>query len=325
MNTREILGAIANLEVLVVGDICLDRWCQYEPGQAEPSRETGLPRIAVTATEITPGAGGTIANNLVALKVKKVAVLGAVGRDGFGWELLEALAARGIDSEHLVQSSEIPTFCYTKLINRTNGVEDLPRVDFIAEKPLPKTVEQQVLDSLHRAFTSHQVVLVSDQAETESGGIVTTAVREGLNDLARRHPEKVIWVDSRKRAELFRHVVLKPNQDEAEAASQRAYGHLDLARMRTDNVLRALITTYGDRGARIFDDEGEHWVAGRKVNAVDICGAGDSFSAGAACALAVTGSPTTAAQFGNIIASITVTKHGTGTASPEEVLSAVGS
>jgi sugar/nucleoside kinase (ribokinase family) len=55
---------------------------------------------------------------------------------------------------------------------------------------------------------------------------------------------------------------------------------------------------------------------------VDICGAGDSFAAGCALALAVTGSPLESARFGNLIASITIMKKGTGTASPEEVLAA---
>jgi len=53
---------------------------------------------------------------------------------------------------------------------------------------------------------------------------------------------------------------------------------------------------------------------------VDICGAGDSFSAGAALALAVTGSPVEAARFGNLVASITIMKKGTGAASLAEVL-----
>lgn len=55
---------------------------------------------------------------------------------------------------------------------------------------------------------------------------------------------------------------------------------------------------------------------------VDICGAGDSFSAGAALALAVTRSPVEAAHFGNLVASVTIMKPGTGTASPAEVLEA---
>ena len=56
MTTAAILEAIAKLNVLVFGDICLDRWCTYDPSTAEPSRETGIPRVGVISTEVTPGA-----------------------------------------------------------------------------------------------------------------------------------------------------------------------------------------------------------------------------------------------------------------------------
>ena len=88
MNAERILRDIQKLEVLVMGDMCLDRWCYYDPELIEPSRETGIPRIPVVRAELTPGAAGTIANNLVSLGVRKVSMLGAVGDDGFGWELL---------------------------------------------------------------------------------------------------------------------------------------------------------------------------------------------------------------------------------------------
>ena len=44
--------------------------------------------------------------------------------------------------------------------------------------------------------------------------------------------------------------------------------------------------------------------------------------AGAAMALAVTHDAAAAARFGNLVASITIMKRGTGTASPREVLAA---
>ena len=90
--------------MLVAGDVCLDRWCRYDPALADPSRETGIPRIGVVATEVTPGAAGTIANNLAALGAGHVAVLGMVGNDGFGYELRGALAARGISHDLLVDA-----------------------------------------------------------------------------------------------------------------------------------------------------------------------------------------------------------------------------
>lgn len=311
MTTAELLTELPRVRALIVGDICLDRWCRYDPAAAQPSRETGIPRTAVIATENTPGAGGTIASNLRALGVERVSVLGAIGNDGYGWELRRALRERGIGSEFLVESDAINTFTYTKLLNSVSAVEDLPRVDTINCSPIPVELEEELSRQLENAWPHFDVVLVSDQAETASGGIVTGRMRGALCGLAMRERDKVVWVDSRERGEQFEHVVLKVNRDEADAARGRG-----LAPER----LRALIVTHGSDGAEITAGTERFVVPTRRVQAVDVCGAGDSFSAGAACALHLTGSVREAARFGNLVASITVTKPGTGTASPAELL-----
>jgi bifunctional ADP-heptose synthase (sugar kinase/adenylyltransferase) len=82
LGVAEILGAIPKYSALVVGDICLDRWCTYDPAAAEPSRETSIPRIAVVSTEVAPGGGGNVANNLASLGIGRAAVLGVLGDDG---------------------------------------------------------------------------------------------------------------------------------------------------------------------------------------------------------------------------------------------------
>ena len=64
MTTAEILAEFAKLRVLVVGDVCLDRWCRYDPSLADPSRETGIPRVGVVETEVTPGAAGTAVDHV---------------------------------------------------------------------------------------------------------------------------------------------------------------------------------------------------------------------------------------------------------------------
>jgi len=325
MTTAEILAALPRLSVLVVGDICLDRWCTYDPAAAEPSRETGIPRTAVVATEVTPGAGGTVANNLAALGVGRVAVMGAIGEDGFGWELSRALGRRGISSDLCVRSGAIQTFTYTKLINSAIGVEDQPRVDFINTKPLPTTVERALLDRLQQSIEAFDVILVSDQAETSQGGVITPAMRDLLADLAPNYPEKVIFADSRARIGLFRKVIVKPNQQEAESACRELFGCVDYQALRRHVEASLIMVTHGGAGVLIVNGDGETWVKTRPVEKpVDICGAGDSFSAGAATALRVTGSPADAARFGNLVASITIMKPGTGTASPAELLAADG-
>ena len=323
MNAERILNKIRDLDVLVLGDVCLDRWCYYDPKLSEPSRETGIPRLAVVKTDVTPGAAGTIANNLISLGVRKVNILGAVGEDAFGWELLRAITTRRIASDLIVRSPAINTFTYTKLINIETGIEDCSRVDFITPEHLPSNVEDEIAAGLRSWFDRFDVVLVCDQAETAFGGVVTAKVRNLLVDLAAASPEKTVWVDSRVRIEHFRGVIAKPNAMEAEQACIRTFNTVDLARLRQTCGFKLLVVTQGEEGVRIFGPENEERVVpGRRVKAVDICGAGDSFSAGAACALAATGDAAEAAWFGNLVASITVQKYGTGTASPGEVLEA---
>jgi len=323
MTTAEILAQFPKLCALVVGDICLDRWCTYAPDAAEPSRETGIPRLGVVRTEVTPGAGGTVANNLAALGCGRVAVLGAIGQDGFGVELSQALAARGISAELCVRTPAMQTFTYTKVINARTGVEDQPRLDFINTVPLEGEVEGRILDNLRMAAESFDVILIADQAETSQGGVITPAVRDLLCELARQNRERIFFADSRARIHLFRNMIVKPNRQEAESACRELFGRVDFAGLRRHTQAPLMFVTLGGEGVWIVDGAGENCVSARPVaDPVDICGAGDSFSAGAALALRVTGSPTEAARFGNLVASITIMKKGTGTASPEEVLAA---
>lgn len=323
MTTAEIVAAFPRLSALVVGDICLDRWCVYDPGTAEPSRETGIARIGVVSTEVTPGAGGTVANNVAALGIGRAAVLGVVGDDGFGHELTQTLNARRISTDLLVRSNEVPTFTYSKLINASSGVEDLPRVDFLNTRPVPAAIEEQILSHLRDFAGSFDVIFVSDQADTRRGGVVTSPVRALLREIGEAEPNKVIWVDSRIRCERFRKCILKPNEREAETASIGLFGTVDYQRLRAHGESKLMFVTKGPLGVLVVEDGNETLVPTRAVEKpVDICGAGDSFSAGAAVALAITGSAAEAARFGNLIASITIMKRGTGTASPEEVLAA---
>ena len=319
MTPAEILAEIPKLSALVVGDICLDRWCTYDPSTSEASRETAIPRIGVVRTEVTAGAGGTVANNLAALGCGRVAVLGAIGDDGFGLELSRALAGRRID-DLCIRAGSLQTFTYTKVINGETGIEDRPRLDFINTVPLDREVEQRLMERLRGEVGGFDAIIISDQAETSRGGVVTAAVRDLVGELARAHREKIFFADSRARIQYFRGVVAKPNQQEGESACRTLFRRVDYAALRRHLDAPLLMVTHGGEGVLVVDDGGESWVRTRaEPNPVDICGAGDSFSAGAALALAAGGSSVDAAQFGNLVASITIMKRGTGTASPQEV------
>jgi bifunctional ADP-heptose synthase (sugar kinase/adenylyltransferase) len=262
-----------------------------------------------------------VANNLAALGTGQVSTLGIRGDDGFGFELIRALNQRGISASLMVEIPHWHTFTYTKLLNSQTGIEDQPRVDFISTRALPREAEKRVIDNLVSAIEDFDVVLVADQAETAAGGVITSAVRDSIIELAGRHTGKVFLVDSRKRVHLFRKVMVKPNRAEAAAACEQLFGHVDFRRLREHLGAKVVVVTHGPQGALVIEEGKERWAKAHPVeNPVDICGAGDSFAAGTALTMAVTGDPVAAASFGNLVASITVMKKGTGTASPEEVL-----
>ena len=320
MAIPEILKGIPSLRILIAGDICLDRWCTYDPRHAEPSRETGIDRIGVVSTEVTPGGGGTVANNIAALGAKQISVLGVAGDDGYGFELARALCERGIDASNLIRSAALQTFTYTKIINSTNRVEDRPRIDFIHSEPLAPDLEEQLLKRLRNIAAGFDAIIALDQSETPASGVVTAKMRRLLSEL----PNKVIWADSRIRSEHFRNVIVKVNRQEAIAACDRLNIPQNYNALREALNAPSLFVTEGADGVQIAAAAGQQHIATKPIaNPVDICGAGDSFSAGAVCALALGASEAEAARFGNLVASITVMKPGTGTASPAELLALV--
>lgn len=326
MTSAGVLERAGVASLLVVGDICLDRWCRYEPDLAEASRETGIPRCAVTSTLVTPGAGGTVAANLASLGAGRVSVLGAIGRDGFGHELRGALAARGIACDLLVESGAIQTFTYTKLINAASGEEDRPRLDFVNAEPLPGNLEDRLVASLAKAVGQFDVIVVADQAETQQGGVVTERVREAVCKVAGSCAGPEIVADSRRRVQHFRNVIATPNEAEANAACRREFGRIDYGGLFRRIGGQALVVTAGARGAWMVDESGNRLIEAATVGeVVDTCGAGDSLSAGMALGLAVGAGPEAALRFGIIVAGITVGLPGTGAAAPDMVLAAAES
>ena len=107
----------------------------------------------------------------------RVGVLGVVGQDGFGHELSQALERRGIEQTlcmpSAMKSRPSPT---PSSSTPPPAVEDLPRIDFINTSPLAPRSSGRSSIALRQTIEAFDVILVSDQAETSQGGVVTPAV-----------------------------------------------------------------------------------------------------------------------------------------------------
>src|SRR5882724_11984506 len=120
------------LRIAIVGDFCLDRYLEIDPGKREISIETGLPVHNVVRVRSQPGAAGTILNNLVALGVGRIFPVGFCGEDGEGYELLRALhSLPGVDATHFFQTGLRRTFTYCKplIMEPGQSPRELNRLD----------------------------------------------------------------------------------------------------------------------------------------------------------------------------------------------------
>ncbi len=325
-----ILARLPSLAIALVGDLFLDRYLEIDSACRELSVETGLEAYQVSRVRNSPGALGTVINNLAALGVGRLVPVTVIGDDGEAYDLLKVLAPLPVDATHIVRDPSRKTPTYTKPLKQDDrGVwQELNRLDLRDREPISAATEQVVLDDLATVFAHTDGLIVLDQVSEEGWGVVTPRVREHLTSLANNQPDKLIFVDSRSHIARFRCGVLKANLSECFAAVGQEASHDASVRCSAAAQLarisgRRLFCTLGEDGIMIVEPDGATvHVRGYRVDGpIDIVGAGDSATSGIVVALLAGATSAEAAAVGNLVASITVQQLGTtGTASPRQVL-----
>lgn len=332
----EWLRRAAGKTILVVGDYFLDRYWEIDRRLAEDSIETGLEAHQVVGRRLSPGAAGTVTNNLTALGCRHVLAVGFTGRDGEGWELLRALRARGVDTGWMLESDEVMTPTYTKpmLSEDGSGFRELSRLDIQNRRPLGEGLRSELSARLRDAWAHADGVLVADQVEREGCGVWDERMRAALAELARNDPDKPVLIDSRANIAAFSGVMLKPNEVEAAdllglPALRADTGVWTDALIRRHRSLsdRPWFITLGACGMVVcVPAAAPVWLRGIEVpDPIDIVGAGDSTAAGIMMGLVGGATPADAGWIGQATASLTVQQLGTtGTATAGEVVARLG-
>lgn len=313
----------------LIGDLCLDRYFEIDPGRKEISIETNLPVHNVTRVRCQPGAAGTILNNLVALGVGTIYPAAIIGDDGEGWELRRALKKmRGVKLDWVLKTPERHTFTYSKplVMHADKPPQELNRLDTKNWPPTPYDLQAKMAAAVRALAPTVDAMIVLDQVDYVDTGVITGKVLEALAEVAAARPEMLILADSRRSLRRFPKVDLKMNAAELGLFFARIDAFSpSKARERIAELAKST-------NRRVFVSMSEHGIWGAAGGAVehvpalpvrgeiDIVGAGDSVTANLTTALSAGANLREAMQLAQLGASVVIHQLGTtGTASPEQL------
>jgi len=327
---NQLAGKYSSLQIAIVGDFCLDRYLEIDPGKQELSIETGLPVHNVVNVRSQPGGAGTILNNLAALGISRIYPIGFSGHDGEGSELRGALQNRpGVQMGYFVSTSERRTFTYCKplLVEPNKPPLELNRLDFKNWTATPARVEGELIDRVHNVVPDINALVILDQVDIPETGVVTAKVLKTIAELVRARPELLIVADSRRGLRGYPPVCLKMNSSEL-AALTGCPGNATLEELKlmasplARKQGRNVFVTLSERGILGASPDGtvEHVPALPVRGPIDIVGAGDAVTANLTAALAAGATLREVMEIAMAAASIVVHQLGTtGTASVSDL------
>lgn len=279
--------------IVVVGSLNMDlvvRAPQYpQPGET------------IFGSEFRTFPGGKGANQAVAAARLggKVKLIGKVGSDAHGDDLLKALARDRVDTTHVLRDPHAPTGVAVITLDSA-GQNTIVVVVGANESLTPEDIVMA-----EASFVGARLLLVQLESPLPA---IAQAVK-----LAKKFGARVILNPAPAhplQPGLLDHIdYLIPNQMELSVLAEMVDRTSAINFLR-DQGIPSIIVTLGGDGVLIVDDLGEAYLPAYKVEVIDSTAAGDAFIGAFAVALTEGASTLRAAEWGNAAGALAVTKAG---------------
>jgi D-glycero-beta-D-manno-heptose-7-phosphate kinase len=313
----ELVRRFVDQPVLVAGDVILDRFTVGRVTRISP--EAPVPVVQFQSEHVRLGGAANVAHNVTALG-GRASLVGVVGNDAAGDQLVRQLASLGMDAVGLVRD---PGRCTTEKVRVvTERNQQVARIDYESDVDISGEVEREVVDVAARAARGAKVLLVSDYLK----GVVTRSLIEAL--LTARTDASVPLVVDPKVPHLAYYAgatIVTPNHHEAAAATQLRIrddreSEAAAKAFRTRARCDAVIITRGEQGMWLSAPGVDRAIPAAALEVSDVTGAGDTVVATLALALAAGATMLEASLLANHAAGVVVAKFGPATVTPDELL-----
>lgn len=310
LTIQDALITFRDMRILVIGDMMLDQYTHGTVTRVSP--EAPIPVLSRIGAFSVPGGAANVARNAAQLGAQ-TALVGVVGKDPAGTELLTLLAEAGIDTDGCRLLYDRPT---TEKHRFVSDDHQLLRVDNESAHELAPTDEEILLRVVRKKIVKTDIVILSDYAK----GVFSAGFAKAVIEVAARANVPVVADIKPKNKTRFKGVALiTPNEYEAltmtgaatvEEAGKRLVKELDTDVVVTRGEHGMLICAKGKRPVH---------VAAKEVKVSDITGAGDTAVATLAVARASGLDLIQSVMLANMAAGAAVSKPGTATVSLEEL------
>ena len=313
---KKVLERIKNLNILVFGDVMLDRYVNGEVSRISP--EAPVPVIRVMEEKSVAGGAANVALNLASLGAS-VESVGWFGKDEQGDKLVEILCEKNIKVDPRCRFSSAPTISKSWI---TSSNQQVCRVDRESNADSYSLGLDQFGSLLLEKAGNADAVIISDYGK----GFVTNEALELLKGSAR-----FLSVDPKpsRPVDYACPDLLTPNR--LEALEMVGMSRESQAPFPLDEVVEEIFKHFSPKMLAVtLGSEGMLLAEKGKVKALiptaarevfDVSGAGDTVIATLTLGLVAGETFEDSAHLANLAAGIVVGKVGTATVTPEEILS----
>ncbi|HEY5715790.1 MAG TPA: D-glycero-beta-D-manno-heptose-7-phosphate kinase, partial [Psychromonas sp.] len=309
------LPEYGNAQILVVGDVMLDRYWHGPTSRISP--EAPVPVVKVEHIEERPGGAANVALNVAALGAK-VNLIGLVGADEAANILAKNLESVCVNTS-FVTVPDFPTITKLRVLSRH---QQLLRLDF--EEGFHGIDSRAMLEKMDDCLTAQEsVVIFSDYNK----GSLTDV--QAMIQLAKKYSSLVLVDPKGCDFEKYRGAtLLTPNLAEFEAVVGKCHSEKELLERGLALIkefdFKALLVTRSEHGMTLIREGQEPFHLPTQAQEVyDVTGAGDTVISVLASSLAAGSSFEHACTLANAAAGVVVGKIGTSTVNTIELANAV--
>ncbi|MEQ8398843.1 D-glycero-beta-D-manno-heptose-7-phosphate kinase [Thalassobaculum sp.] len=314
----ELVGRLADVRVLAVGDVMLDRFVYGAVERISP--EAPVPVLRIEREQAMLGGVGNVVRNLRA-QAASVCLVALLGRDEAAREI-KGLLRDDVDIEsHLLEEDDRPTTIKTRYIA---GGQQMLRADRERAHAVATVLEEEIIARAEADLGQAQALVLSDYGK----GVLTERVVRRM--IAAARPSAIPVIVDPKGNDYGRYggaTLVTPNRRELTEATGLPTGSdsevvAAAAALIERTGIEAVLVTRSQDGMTLLRSEALasplHLPAtAREV--YDVSGAGDTVVATVAAALAAGIDLESACRLANAAAGIVVGKIGTATASSAEL------